>query len=100
MSAGIPSASSIFAVSTHDLIEDGINGFKIDPRKSNSSSAAILKILNLSPDKKEEMGKLAVKKVLSCDAEPSSELIVDFIKSLIHTEGAAKRESQQMPVNG
>ncbi|MHB8482651.1 MAG: glycosyltransferase, partial [Nitrospiria bacterium] len=45
MAAELPVVSSIHAAATQDLIEEGITGFKIDPKDTGSSTKIILKVL-------------------------------------------------------
>ncbi|MCS6293012.1 MAG: glycosyltransferase family 4 protein [Nitrospira sp.] len=82
MAASLPVVSSIFAVATRDLVDDGVNGFSIDPKNAKSSAEAVLKIINMTPTQRLIMGQAGLAKVRHFDIQPSAKAIIQFIGSL------------------
>jgi glycosyltransferase involved in cell wall biosynthesis len=82
MAAELPVVSSVYAVSTRDMVQEGVTGFRIDPKNPESSAAAILKILDMKQEDRDAMGKAAYTRVKPCDVEVSADAIVHFVKSL------------------
>ncbi|MCG3110233.1 MAG: glycosyltransferase family 4 protein [Candidatus Manganitrophus sp. SB1] len=80
MAAGVPSVSSVHAAATHDLIEEGLTGFKFDPKDIESSAEAILKALEMSVVAKKVMVKTAYERVKQFDIEVSAEEMIRFIE--------------------
>lgn len=98
MASELPVASSIYAAGTHDLIEEGITGFKIDPKNAEISAAVILKILEMKPEERRALGKRAYEKVKRCDIEISADEIIRFLGSVIHSQGYSN-EIREMTTN-
>ena len=64
MAAGLPVVSSIYAAATTDLVEDGVTGFCIDPKDTESSAATILKVLSMSEEERAALTQAAYQRVL------------------------------------
>lgn len=92
MAAGVPVVSSIYAAATRDLVEDGVTGFCIDPKDTESSAATILKVLNMSEEKRAELTQAAYQRVLESDIEPTAESMVKFMRSLLNAPGPHKQD--------
>ena len=82
MAAEVPVVSSIHAMATHDLVEDGITGFRIDPRNAESSADTIRRLLDLPAHLRAEMAQAAYHRVLPCDSRSSADKIVRFLESV------------------
>ena len=82
MAAEVPAVSSIHALATHDLIDDGITGFRIDPRQVESSAQTIGCLLDLSAHERSAMIQAAYRRVLSSDSRSSADRIVRFLTSI------------------
>jgi glycosyltransferase involved in cell wall biosynthesis len=89
MAAGLPVISSIHAAATHELVEEGMTGFRIDPKAADSSAAAIQKVLEMKTEERAAMGRAAYAQVKQFDAKASGESIVRFAKWLLETEKPA-----------
>jgi glycosyltransferase involved in cell wall biosynthesis len=87
MASELPVASSVYAAGTHDLIEEGVTGFRIDPKNAEMSAAAILKILEMKPEERRVLGKRAYERVERCDVEISADEILSFLGSVVHSQG-------------
>jgi len=88
MAAGLPVVSSIHAAATRELVEDGVTGFRIDPRDADASAAVIIKMLAMSPEERLVMGRAAYEKVRQNDPATSADAIVQFLRSILN--GAIK----------
>jgi glycosyltransferase involved in cell wall biosynthesis len=82
MAAELPVVSSVYAAATRDLVQEGVTGFRIDPRNENASATTILNVLAMTPAERTAMGRVAYARVKQCDIEPSADLIIRFIASL------------------
>lgn len=85
MAARLPVVASIYAAATIDLIEDGVTGFRIDPKDTESSAATILKALSMSKEERAALTQAAYRRVLQHDIEPTAESMVKFMRSLLGT---------------
>lgn len=85
MAAELPVVSSIHAVSTHDLIEEGVTGFRMDPTHTMESADTVHRVLTLSPEQRAAIGQAAYRRVLECDVETAAEKTVRFLESLWRT---------------
>lgn len=79
MAAGVPVASSIHAASTHDFVDDGVTGVRIDPRDAPASAEAVLKLLNLSPDERATVVNAAYRRVKRFDIKRSAAAMLEFM---------------------
>lgn len=95
MAAGLPVVSSIYAAATRDLVEDGVTGFSIDPTDIASSTATILKVLDMSEEKRAELIQAAYRRVLQTDIGPTAESMVNFMRSLLDSQ----KQSRHPPTN-
>ncbi len=84
MAAGMPVISSIHAIATHDLVDDGITGFRIDPRQAESSAQTVGRLFNLPVQERSDMVQAAYRRILPCDSRGSAEKIVQFLISVYH----------------
>jgi len=91
MAAELPVVSSIYASATRDLIEEGVNGFRIDPKDIEPSAAVILKVLEMTTEERAAMGRAAYARVLRFDVEKSADAIVQFIRALLDSEKKMKK---------
>lgn len=82
MAAELPVVSSIYASATRDLVEEGVTGYRIDPKRIDESAAIILKALSLSGDERAAMGRAAFERVKGSDAEEAGARIIRFCESL------------------
>ena len=82
MAALLPVVSSIFAAATRDLVEEGSNGFSIDPKNAKTSAEAILTLLSMTSEQRLKMGQAGYDKVRQFDIQPSSRAIIKFLGSL------------------
>jgi glycosyltransferase involved in cell wall biosynthesis len=87
MAAELPAVSSIYASATRDLIEEGVTGFRIDPKNTEASALAVLKVLRMTPEERKILGKKAYERVKQCDVEPSADAIIRFLDSVRHPRG-------------
>lgn len=85
MAAELPVVSSIHAAATRDLVEEGVTGYRIEPEKTESSAAAVLKALSLTPEKRRAMGRAALARVRQFDIGTSAEAMIRFMESLLHS---------------
>lgn len=83
MAAELAVVASVHAAATHDLVEEGMTGFRFDPRNLVSGAEAILKALALSDHQRVEMGRAAYRRVRSMDIGPSAEVMGRFLRSLL-----------------
>ncbi len=82
MAAGLPVVSSVYAAATRDLVEDGVSGFRIDPKDTEASAAAILKVLDMDPQHRAALGEAAYLRVKQFDIPASAESMVGFMESV------------------
>ena len=91
MAVELPVVSSIFAAATVDLVQEGVNGYSIVPTAHASAAQRILDILALSPEERREMGRAGYQSVKPTGFEPSAEVIVQFLRSVL-AGGSNRRE--------
>jgi len=92
MAAGLPVVSSIHAAATHELVDEGVTGFRIDPREADASAAAIIKVLTMRQEERLAMGNAAYTKVRRYDPRTSAVAIVQFLTSVLNGVGRPLRE--------
>jgi glycosyltransferase involved in cell wall biosynthesis len=92
MAAGIPAVSSIYAYSTRDLILEGENGFRIDPKNINDAADKVLAILNLPRERWEQMGKKANEAASKFTFERSATEIVNYLHGKIMQSSKEKEQ--------
>ncbi len=80
MAAGIPVVSSVHALATLDLVEEGVTGFRIDPRDAEASAESVRRLLDLPAARRAAMVDAAYERVLPCDSRPSADRIVRFLR--------------------
>jgi glycosyltransferase involved in cell wall biosynthesis len=93
MAAGLPVVSSTHAAATHELVVDGANGFRIDPKDAEASAAAIIKVLTMSAEERRVMGGEAYATVRRHDPSASADAIVWFLRSILDTPTRRTRHS-------
>lgn len=86
MAAKLPVVSSIHAAATHDLIEEGVTGFRIDPREAAAAAKTILEVLRKSPDERASLAAAAYARIEECDIEQSAEAIIHFMESFFESK--------------
>lgn len=91
MAVELPVVSSIFAAATADLVQEGVNGYSITPTVHAAAAQRILDILALSPEERLEMGRAGYRSVQATGFEPSAEVIVQFLRSVL-AGGSDRRE--------
>jgi len=91
MAVGLPVASSIFAAATEDLVQEGINGYRIVPTLHAASAERILDILALSPEERSAMGRAGYRIVKETDIGESAGAMVRFLRSVLAGRGLPER---------
>ncbi|MBX3237147.1 MAG: glycosyltransferase family 1 protein [Nitrospiraceae bacterium] len=86
MAAGVPAVSSVHAMATLDLVEDGVTGYRIDPRDPDASAAAVRRLLDLPEQRRTAMIDAAYARVLPCDSRASADRIVEFLQDCCSTQ--------------
>jgi|SRR5579863_1302089 len=86
MAAELLVVSSIHASATRDLVEEGVTGFRIEPREIDSAAATVLRALDLEPARRRAIIEAAYTKVRQTDVEVSGEMMVRFARSLVAPE--------------
>jgi len=82
MAAELTVVASVYAAATHDLVEEGVTGYRFDPNSSPALGAeAILKALALPDHERIEMGRAAYRRVQSTDIGPSAVVMGRFLRS-------------------
>jgi glycosyltransferase involved in cell wall biosynthesis len=89
MAAGVPVAASIHAAATHDLVEDGVTGFRIEPRAVEASAATILRMLDLNSDGRAALRARALARVRESAVEPSAERMTRFLRLIAESPAGA-----------
>ena len=82
MAAGLPVISSIHAAATTDLVDDGVTGFRIDPRNAERSAKTVLQVLAMTSSERAALGRAAYERVRCHDIDSTADHMVDFLKSL------------------
>ena len=82
MAAGVPAVASVYASSTRDLITEGVTGMTIDPRETDTSAAAIVRVLQMPAAERDAMVACAQERVQQCDAPSAAERMARFLDSL------------------
>jgi glycosyltransferase involved in cell wall biosynthesis len=93
MAAKLLAVSSLHAAATHDLIEEGITGFRIDPRETESAASIILRALKMTEGEKASITEAAYAKVKESDIELSAEIMIRFMESLFEYKGKIGSDS-------
>jgi glycosyltransferase involved in cell wall biosynthesis len=82
MAGELPVVSSIHAAATKDLVDDGVTGFRIDPRHAEQSAQVILRILAMTSSERAALGRAAYERVRRHDIDSTADQMVEFLKSL------------------
>ena len=82
MAAGLPVISSIHASATTDLVDDGVTGFRIDPRNAERSAETVLQVLAMTSFERAAIGHAAYDRVRRHNINTTADHMVDFLKSL------------------
>lgn len=96
MAAGLPVVSSIHAAATTDLVDDGVTGFRIDPRNAEGSAETLLRVLDMTPSERAALGRAAYERVRRHDIDTTADHMVSFMRSLL--KPGAQPASGQIPV--
>jgi glycosyltransferase involved in cell wall biosynthesis len=96
MAAELPVVSSIHAAATRDLVDDGLTGFRIDPKRAEQSAQLLLRVLAMTSSERAALGRAAYERVRCHDIDSTANHMVDFLKSLrqVHMQSTSSR----MPV--
>jgi glycosyltransferase involved in cell wall biosynthesis len=82
MVAELPVVSSIHAAATNDLVEDGVTGFRIDPRHADRSAETVLQVLAMTSSERASLGRAAYERVRFHDIDGTADHMVGFLKTL------------------
>jgi glycosyltransferase involved in cell wall biosynthesis len=82
MAARVPVVSSIHANATLDLVDDGVTGYRIDPKDGGAAAETILKVLNLSEDRRQTLVNAAFDRIAKWDIEPVADAMVSFLSRM------------------
>jgi glycosyltransferase involved in cell wall biosynthesis len=101
MAAELPVVSSIHAAATRDLVDDGVTGFRIDPRNAERSAETVLRVLDMTSSERAALGRAAYERVRVHDIESTADRMVTFLKSIRDSQaGPASRQAPIEPVKG
>ncbi len=92
MAAELPVISSIHASATTDLVDDGVTGFRIDPKHAEESAQVLLRVLAMTSPERAALGRAAYERVRRHDIDITADHMVEFLKSL--------RQVRQQPTSG
>jgi glycosyltransferase involved in cell wall biosynthesis len=93
MAAELPVLASVHAAATCDLVDDGVTGYRFDPRDPATGAETILKVLALPDCGRTEMGRAAYRRIRSTDIGPSADVMAWFLTSQLSEPSAAKERS-------
>lgn len=82
MAAEVPVVSSIHAAATWEWIDEGVTGFRIDPRETDASADILLKILERAPEERRAIGIRGYERIKECTPKNIAFEMVRFMKSL------------------
>jgi glycosyltransferase involved in cell wall biosynthesis len=82
MAAELPVVSSLHAAAAHDLVIDGVTGFRFDPLKTAEAAGVLARALRLSRAERLAMGRAAYERVRGCDPRSSAEAMLGFVRAL------------------
>ncbi|MFY9268449.1 MAG: glycosyltransferase family 4 protein [Candidatus Manganitrophaceae bacterium] len=85
MAAELPVVSSIHAAATRDLVQEGVTGFRINPRNIEISAATILQVLNMQPEERVALGRAGYEQVRRYDIPESADSMIQFLASRLKT---------------
>ena len=84
MAAELPVLSSVHAAATQDLVEEGTTGFTIEPGDTTVNAAAVLKVLAMSDEERDAIGRAAYERVRSSDTKPTADRMIRFFRSIVY----------------
>ena len=96
MAAELPVLASIHAAASHDLVRDGVNGWRFDPQNVAGGVARVMEFLELPPCDRQAMGLAAYEAIRRTDIEPSAEIMAEFLRSLSDSHSQARREREHV----
>jgi glycosyltransferase involved in cell wall biosynthesis len=96
MAAGVPAVSSVYAAATRDLIDDGVTGFRIDPRDPKASAETIARALDLSQEQRDALRRAAYDRVALFDIERSADRMVDFLCGVVQDRRRSTRTANRL----
>ncbi len=82
MAAELPVVASCFAAATRDLIDEGVTGYRINPREPRSAAEKILKVLAMSSIERRDLGDRAYQQVRRHDARATADKMVSFLNAV------------------
>ena len=96
MAAECPVVSSIHAAATKDLVDDGVTGFRINPKHVEQSTQVLLRVLAMTASERSALGRAAYDRVRRHDIATTADHMVDFMKSLGQVR--LQSASDRMPI--
>lgn len=96
MAAELPVVSSIHAAATKDLVDDGVTGFRIDPKHAEQSAQVLLRVIAMTSSERAALGRAAYDRVRRHDIDTTADHMVDFLKSLGQVR--LQSASDRMPI--
>jgi glycosyltransferase involved in cell wall biosynthesis len=96
MAAEVPVVSSIHAAATWEWVEEGVTGFRIDPKEAAASADTLLRVLERSPEERRAIGRRGYERVKECNPKNAAVEMVRFMKSLNAPEDRPARSSAQV----
>ena len=89
MAAGKPIVVSDRAGNAADFVEEGVNGYVIDPMDAGELANRLLSVLNRSPEEIDAMGKRSLQLVKRANYDDSAKAFVDAAKCAAGVVGGA-----------
>lgn len=96
MAAEVPVVSSIHAAATWEWVEEGVTGFRIDPKETASSVDTLLKLLERSPEERRVIGRRGYERIKECNPKNTATEMVRFMKSLNAPGGRPARSDAKI----
>ncbi|MGB9149752.1 MAG: glycosyltransferase family 4 protein [Burkholderiales bacterium] len=84
MAAELPVIASIFAYATRDLVDDGVTGYRFNPRDTDEAVKITLRLVDMNDIERKEMGQRAYNKVRDYDCENAARRTAEFLQQIIN----------------
>ena len=84
MAAELPVLSSVYAAATQDLVEEGTTGFTIEPGNATANAGTILRVLAMSDEQRNAIGRAAYERVRACDTRPTADRMLRFLRTIVY----------------
>jgi glycosyltransferase involved in cell wall biosynthesis len=82
MAAELPVVSSVYAYATRDLVDDGVTGYRFDPRDTKAATEIILKMANTVEAERKKMGRVAYERVRQHDCASAAKTAADYLEKI------------------